>query len=140
MRPHLYILDENGEPLALPTSDWLTVREDSLTQWGQFMEKSECHVADEMVNGIRVSTVFLGLDYSFSEEGPAILWETMCFADKANDGHPLDQEQDRCSGSREQALAMHQRMVEKVRSYEHSRTTTEPTNPVSHRKSRRKRT
>jgi hypothetical protein len=42
-------------------------------------------------------------------EGPPILWETMVF------GGPMDQEQDRCGGSREQAEAMHAHMVKRVK-------------------------
>lgn len=119
MRPHLYILDDKGEPLALPNDgidDLTQERCESLTKWGEFMQKAELHVADEKVDGIRISTVFLGLDHSFGV-GPAILWETMCFCEGPTDGHPLDQTMMRCSGSREQAEAMHKRMVEKVRNY-----------------------
>jgi hypothetical protein len=61
-----------------------------------------------MVGVSKVSTVFLCLDHQFAG-GPPILWETMVF------GGALDQEQDRCSGTREQAEAMHQRMVERVK-------------------------
>lgn len=60
------------------------------------------------VGDSKISTVFLGLDHSFGSSSP-VLWETMVF------GGELDQEQDRCSGSREQAEAMHARMVEKVK-------------------------
>jgi hypothetical protein len=62
------------------------------------------------VEGAEVSTVFLGLDYSFEHHGRGpILWETMVF------GGPLDEEMDRCGGTREQAEAMHAAMVERVR-------------------------
>jgi hypothetical protein len=53
--------------------------------------------------------VFLGLDHNWGK-GPPILWETMCF------GGEMDDEMARCSGSREQAEAMHERMVSKVKS------------------------
>ena len=42
-------------------------------------------------------------------KGPPVLWETMVFGGK------LDQEQARCSGNREQAEAMHNEMVERVK-------------------------
>jgi hypothetical protein len=64
-----------------------------------------------MIGDAKVSTVFLGLDHSFSEDGPPILWETMVF------GGELDQETDRCSGTREQAEAMHKKMCEQVKNY-----------------------
>ena len=104
MNTHLYILDDKGEPLALKI--------DQAEQWGKFMD-SERHVSDETINGVRISTVFLGIDHGFSLEGPPILWESMCFCN----GHELDTTMMRCSGSREQAEAMHKRMVEKVRNY-----------------------
>lgn len=98
-----YILDENGNP----------VRCDELYTWGRWIENhSARRVSLERFGIVRkseVSTVFLGLDHRFGDEGPPILWETMVF------GGPLDQERDRCSGSREQALAMHAQMVKKVK-------------------------
>ena len=117
MRPHLYILDDKGEPVALPVSTGVIGGDDeSFLKWGELIRSESRRVASETIDGLFVSTVFLGVDHGWGD-GPAILWETMIFADKANDGHPLDKEQMRCSGSREQALAMHQKMVEKVRSY-----------------------
>ena len=94
-----YRLDEKGNPIAEP----------DLIKWAQWFEKSERSVAQEQIGESGISTVFLGLDHSFSECGSPILWETMVFGGK------LDQEQDRCGGSREQAEAMHARMVERVR-------------------------
>ena len=65
--------------------------------------------AEERISDIVIRRrVFLGLDHAFGGGAP-VLWETMVFGGK------LDQEQDRCSGSREQAEAMHARMVEKVK-------------------------
>ena len=66
-------------------------------------------VGSDRIGKSHVSTVFLGLDHNFSKKGPALVWETMVF------GGELDQEQDRCSGSREQAEAMHERMVKRVK-------------------------
>lgn len=40
-----------------------------------------CRVAEDLVDGKRVSTVFLGLDHRHFGEGPPILFETMVFAD-----------------------------------------------------------
>ena len=112
MRPHLYILDDKGEPLALNGD----IREMDLTEWGKFMENAKRHVGDETIDGIRISTVFLGLDHNFSDEGPAVLWESMLFCKEGN--HPLHNDCLRCSGSREQAEAMHKRMVEKVKNFQ----------------------
>ena len=54
-----------------------------------------------------VSTVFLGIDHSYSGR-PPLLYEALVF------GGPLDGEMERCS-TRTQAEAMHVGMVERVR-------------------------
>jgi len=97
-----YILDDKGEPVV----------EDCLYRWGMWFETHSHNriVNQEWVGSYKVSTVFLGLDHNWSPHGPPVLWETMVF------GYgPLDSEMDRCSGTREQAEAMHQKMVDKVR-------------------------
>lgn len=94
-----YILDDKGEPI--PCEDILT--------WGRWMQGKNKIVKQEMVGDSKVSTVFLGLDHNFSGRGKPTLWETMIF------GGELDQYQTRCSGSREQAEAMHEKAVDKVK-------------------------
>lgn len=98
MRNDLYILNDRGEPE--PATDLMT--------WSEAFANSNRIVAREIIGDAIVSTVFLGLDHSWGK-GPPILWETMVFGGK------LDHEQDRCPGSREQAEAMHQRMVARVK-------------------------
>src|SRR5437667_292748 len=99
-----YILDENGAPKL----------ESDLMNWAKWYEKSNRCVAREKIGDSEVSTVFLGLDHSFSilENTAPVLWETIVF------GGQLDQEQDRCSGDRESAKAMHERMVKKVQQHQ----------------------
>ena len=86
----------------------IPVVELDLIKWGQWFEKTERQVKNKVIGDSRISTVFLGLDHNFNG-GEPILWETMVF------GGELDLEQDRCSGSWEQAEAMHARMIEKVK-------------------------
>ena len=93
-----YILDKKGNPVAEP----------DLEKWEIWFTDARRHVAEEKIGDSRISTVFLGLDHSFGG-GTPVLWETMVFGGK------LDREQDRCSGSREQAEAMHACMVEHVK-------------------------
>jgi hypothetical protein len=97
-----YILNEKGEPIVEP----------DLFTWGQWMEDQQKIagriVLVEYVGISRVSTVFLGLDHGFGENRSPIVWETMVF------GGPLNDEQVRCAGSREQAMARHAQMVERV--------------------------
>jgi len=56
---------------------------------------------------VKVSTVFLGVDYC-CDEGEPMLFETMVF------GGPLDEECERCS-TWEAAEQMHDKWVEKVK-------------------------
>jgi hypothetical protein len=103
MTSHKYVLDEHGNPKVEP----------DLIKWGTWFERADRHVGQTLVGDTKVSTVFLGLDHNFSNSGPPVLWETMVF------GGPLDMEQKRCSGSREQAEAMHLNMVQYVKTKEH---------------------
>jgi hypothetical protein len=51
---------------------------DSALEWASAMMLPR-HVADEEVMGIRISTVFLGLDHRFLGKGDPLLFETMVF-------------------------------------------------------------
>ena len=50
-------------------------------EWSDFYPGPERIVAQTMIGTVRVSTVFLGIDHSFTLEGPPIVFETMIFAD-----------------------------------------------------------
>jgi hypothetical protein len=95
----LYILDPKGEPIPCP----------DVLKWGHWFQNAKRHVGwTKIKRGIYVSTVFLGIDYAW-DEGQPVLWETMVFGLKGGDL------QDRCGGSREQAEAMHNKMVERMK-------------------------
>jgi hypothetical protein len=66
-----FILDENRNVIPANLSEWSTFIE----------EKKKRRVAKDKVNGKRISTVFLGIDYNFDEgEGrPPHVFETMVF-------------------------------------------------------------
>ena len=91
-----YILDGRT---PLPESDSFA--------WGLWYANTDRRVRKETVCGSEISTVFLGMDHSFGS-GKPLLFETMVF-----DG-PLDGEMERCS-TWDEAEAMHERMVERVR-------------------------
>jgi hypothetical protein len=96
----LYILDENKDPIL----------ENDLTKWERWMvAEGYRRVACDKVNDVEISTVFLGLDHNYGS-GPPVLWETMVF------GGELDQEQTRCSGTWQNAEAMHALMLDRVKS------------------------
>lgn len=94
-----YILDEKGRPVPEP----------DLLKWAMWFETANRSVGDETIGGVRISTIFLALDHGWGG-GPPVLWETMTFGPD-----PFHQERDRCSGSWEQAEAMHADVVERVR-------------------------
>jgi hypothetical protein len=105
MRTDRYILDENGDPVPCP----------DLFDWGAWFEAADRHMACTAVNGLLVSTVFLGLDHAFHGGAPE-LFETMIF--------PLDDEgavncraaldyQERYA-TRAEAIAGHARAVDWV--------------------------
>lgn len=65
--------------------DKVAVGTNDVNEWVGMFERDERSVAlTELPDGIRVSTVFLGLDYSFGD-GPPLLFETMIFGGKHSD-------------------------------------------------------
>jgi len=99
-----WILDAKGEkPVAV-----------DLMTWAKWFEKgSNRIVAKENLGRYLVSTVFLGIDHNFSPQGPPIIWETMVFDTHKKEHKWIEVDCERCGGNREQAEAMHQRMVSK---------------------------
>ncbi len=88
-----YILDEQHNPVPCT----------SLLKWADWFEdRNNRRVAATERGGVRVSTVFLGLNHNWMVSGPPLLFETMIF------GGPHDQYMDRCS-TWEEAEQMHQR-------------------------------
>ena len=89
-----YILEEKTPVLT-----------DDLLEWAKWLENADRRVAKTTLpNGVEVSTVFLGLDHSFSE-GKPLLFETMIF------GGEHDTYQERYT-TWEEAEAGHQRAIE----------------------------
>jgi len=104
-----YILADDGVPEEI----------EDLEAWGRWFEIERikfCKVTH--IGCYEVSTVFLGLDHSFSSEGPPLLWETMVFLAEGDPGitpvnyHDLDMT--RCPGTIKEANEMHLEMVNKV--------------------------
>lgn len=95
-----YILDPSGQ-----------IRRVSLREWAVFMETADRRVALTSVLGFDVSTVFLGLDHNFRDEGQPVLWETMVFD---QEGARSEWSCRRCAGDRDQALAQHEEVVRSV--------------------------
>ena len=107
-----YILNANGDPEPC----------DDLMEWGTWIGRADRHLARDIIDGVTVSTVFLGLDHAFGDATP-ILWETMIF------GGPHDEYQERYS-TRADALAGHERakaLVSQARSSASSSSTDRTT-------------
>jgi hypothetical protein len=100
-----YTLDHLKQPVLEP--DLLT--------WAIWFENGDRVVKQECIGPREVSTVFLGLDHSFEVSGEPVLWETMIFSEGDDE---LNQYQRRCSGTFQDAMAMHGATVAMVRSYE----------------------
>lgn len=94
-----YILDERGEPKQC----------DDVLKWGAWYETGDRRVKMDIVGDYCISTIFLGLDYGWGWKDRPIIWETMVF--KGEESLWFD----RCGGSREQAEAMHAKMIEQVK-------------------------
>jgi len=79
-----------------------------LMTWAMWLEKNgkERIVAKAQFGDVRVSTVFLGLDYSFGQ-GPPLLFETLVF-EGSHDG-----DMERCT-TWEEAEAQHAAMVARI--------------------------
>lgn len=86
--------DRDGSPL-------------DLMEWAEKFTPDRQRVAKTTIGEAEISTVWLGLDHSFSG-GPPLIFETMVF------GGPLDQEQDRYT-TEEKARAGHEAWCERVK-------------------------
>ena len=94
----LYVLGEDGKtpkPVA------------NVIEWGNAREKENRQVRFDEIDGVKISTVFLGIDHAFGFAVP-LLFETMIFGGKHDDY------QDRCS-TWEQAQEMHETALRLVR-------------------------
>lgn len=66
---NLYMM-KDGKPVRTTAAEWAQSYKDSA---------EDRRVALDEIDGIKVSTVFLGIDHSFGLGGPPVLWETMIF-------------------------------------------------------------
>lgn len=51
----------------------------TLLEWAKWFETHDRHVANDVINGKRISTVFMGLDHNFGDDGKLEIFETMVF-------------------------------------------------------------
>ncbi len=56
---------------------------DDIMQWAKWYEKADRIVEQTIIGDVKVSTVFLGVDHNYDNDGtPPILFETMIFGGK----------------------------------------------------------
>lgn len=86
---------------------------DDMLAWGVFFENIDNRrVAETIIPpGVRVSTVFLGIDHNFKAHGPPILFETMVFDDRSA---PEIEEMQRRYATWDEAVASHYGLVAEV--------------------------
>jgi hypothetical protein len=87
--------------------DKVPVRCAGVFAWGRWMEKNKSciRVAETLIRGYRVSTIFLGIDHNWVEGNDPLLFETIVFGTG-----PLNQEQARTS-TYEEAETIHEKIV-----------------------------
>ncbi len=84
----------------------------TLLEWGQWFENFDNRIVEQtMVDDVKVSTMFLGIDHNFALTGRPLLFETMIF------GGEHDQYQIRCA-TYDEAKIMHTRALWLVRGAE----------------------
>lgn len=88
--------DRNGEPITMD-------------EWVNLFTPDYKRVAETTLpNGVYVSTVWLGLNHRYTDDGPPLIFETMAFE---NSDFGRDLRQDRYA-TEEEALKGHEEMVE----------------------------
>jgi hypothetical protein len=80
---------------------------ESLLDWALNFEQSNRIVKKDSIEGVEVSTVFLGLDHNWGD-GPPLIFETITFSDS------MGEVQVRCT-TYEQAEEMHENVCKIVR-------------------------
>lgn len=71
-----YLLNDDKTYTPCPTLEWAK-------QCDEMLKNGTKHVADEIVDNKRISTIWMGLDHQYRENAPPLLFETMIF-DHAN--------------------------------------------------------
>lgn len=91
-----YILNPDG-----------TTRRVGVHEWAEWFGEADRFIGYYGRDGWRVSTVFIGIDHNFSGHGPPLLFETIVFDDREDEG------QERYS-TKDDALIGHARHVREL--------------------------
>lgn len=91
--------------------DGVPVQEESAAVWEDFRKGDKGIVDRTDVDGLLVSTVFLGIDHNFSGTGPPLVYETMVFGNASS----FDEWEVHRYCTRAEALAGHNKVVVDLR-------------------------
>ncbi len=67
---------------------------EDIIEWAQWFEKGNRRVAETDIGGVKISTVFLGLDHQFGQ-GLPLLFETMVFDRRKQPDKEIDEHTER---------------------------------------------
>lgn len=94
----------------------IAVPEPDLMRWARWIEdRRNARVDYTRIGSFFVSTVFLGLDHNYTGLGPPVFWETMVFWKRKAKNKKLALHQERCSGTKVAARAMHEQVCSHIR-------------------------
>lgn len=79
------------------------------TEWTLAFSDTDRSIADENVDGYRVSTVWLGMNHEWRDGHPPLIFETMVFGGEPWDGYMLRYT------TEAQAVAGHDQLVARIR-------------------------
>ena len=80
-------------------------------EWAKWMGERKHILKKTTVNGVLISTIFLGFDHNFFGDGPPVLFEAMVFDTKEGDEFHDYQER----YTYEEAIKDHDRIVNKLK-------------------------
>ena len=70
--------------LTYKLNDDYTYEPCDVLTWGMQFDTMDRHVAEDEINNLKISTVWLGVNHNYFG-GPPLLFETMIFNDQGND-------------------------------------------------------
>ena len=81
---------------------------DDIMEWARWFAKADRIVRRDVISGVIISTVFLGIDHNFGDDGLPILYKTMIF------GGDHNEDQYRYS-TYDEAVAGHEKILDEIR-------------------------
>lgn len=72
-----YKLDENKNAVPCSFCEWIKGLE-------ELHGKNTKHVAEDIIDGKWISTIWLGLDHNWCDNGPPLIFETMVFIENGS--------------------------------------------------------